>query len=221
MLRITFAALVACFAAVVFAVAQDSVTGSGKSVTIKRELPAFTGVEIRTSGKLEVTVGKAAPIEITADDNIAPLIKTEVTGGILLITSDKSFNTKGDLKFSVGVADLKSLAILGSANANIAGVSGDELALDISGSGDATVAGKTERLTVNVKGSGDVKALKLASRNATVSIAGSGDVEVSASEALTASIMGSGDVKYAGSPKVTKNITGSGDVKQVKSDKKD
>lgn len=213
-------ALAAALMLVPFAAAQD-VTGSGKSVTVKREIATFTSVEIRTSGKLEITLGKAAPLEITADDNIAPLIKTEVTGGKLLITSDKSFTTKSDLKFTVGAAELKSLLVLGSANANITGVSGDALAIEISGSGDAKLQGKIERLTVNIKGSGDVEALKLTARNATVSIAGSGDIEVNATESLTASIMGSGDVKYAGSPKVTKNVTGTGEVKQVKPEKKD
>jgi hypothetical protein len=220
MFRPALALASAMLAIVPFAAAQD-VTGSGKSTTVKRELPAFTSVEIRTSGKLTIIVGKAAPLEITADDNIEPILKTEVTSGRLVITSDKTFSTKTDLKFSVGVAELRSLAILGSADATVTGVAGDALAIDINGSGDAKLEGKIDKLTVSVKGTGDVEALKLAARSATITIAGSGDVKTAASESLTATIMGTGDVEYAGSPKVTKTIMGSGEVKQVKPEKKD
>jgi hypothetical protein len=214
------AAAVAIFTFGYLAAAQD-VTGSGKSVTVKRELPTFTSVEIRTSGKLTINVGKAAPLEITADDNIAPILKTEVIGERLLITSEKTFSTKSDLKFSVGTVELKSLTILGSADCAITGIAGDAFALDINGSGDAKLEGRIVKFTVSVNGTGDVDALKLAARTATITIAGSGDVKTAASESLTATIMGTGDVEYAGSPKVTKTVMGSGEVKQVRPEKKD
>ena len=196
--------------------AADEITGSGTSTTLKRELPAFTAVEIQTSGTLEINVGKAAPFEITGDDNIAPIIKTEVTGDKLLITCDKSFTTKSDLKFVVNVAELKALDVYSAATANVTGMAGQSLTMEIHGSGKVALSGKAETLAAHIRGSGKIEALRLVSRSADITITGSGSAQVNASDALNVRITGTGKVEYTGSPKVKKSITGIGSVKQVK-----
>ena len=57
--------------------------GSGVRKTEKRDLGPFTAIE--TSGAFEVNVicQKPASFEIEADDNILPLVETEVRGGVL------------------------------------------------------------------------------------------------------------------------------------------
>lgn len=205
-------------AMVPLAAAQD-VTGSGKSSTVKRELAAFTAVEIHTTGDLEINVGKAGALEITGDDNIVPIIKSEVSGDKLLISCDQSFTTKNDLKFVLNVAEIKTLDVYSAATAKVTGISGETFAMEIHGSGKATLSGKTENLNARIKGSGKVFGLNLTARKAEVTITGSGSAQVHAGESLKVSITGTGKVEYTGSPKVSKSITGIGDVKQIKPDK--
>ena len=64
-----------------------------------------------------------------------------------------------------------------------------------------------------VKGSGDVDAFDLQTRNSSVVITGSGNSRVSAADKLQAKITGSGDVLYKGHPQISQSITGSGKVK--------
>lgn len=199
----------------------DEITGSGKSTTVKRELAAFTAVEIQTAGDIEIVVGKSAPLEITGDDNIAPLIKTEVSGDKLLISCDKSFTTKSDLKFVLNVATIKTLDVYSSATAKVTGLAGDPFTMEIHGAGKAALSGKTDSLSLRIKGSGKIEALSLAARNAEVTITGTGNAQVNAAETLKVSITGTGKVEYTGEPKVSKSITGIGGVKQIKPDKKD
>jgi hypothetical protein len=60
-----------------------------------------------------------------------------------------------------------------------------------------------------------VKAGKLETREAKVSIAGSGDITLWTKESLTVKIAGSGDVRYYGDPALTKTVAGAGSVRRV------
>src|SRR2546430_17296206 len=69
------------------------VHGSGVRKIEKRDLPAFNAIE--TSGAFEVNVDcqKPASFEIEADDNILPLVETEVREGVLRIRTTKSYSS--------------------------------------------------------------------------------------------------------------------------------
>ena len=202
------------------AAAQD-ITGSGKSTTVKRELSVITAIEIRTTGNLEVIVGTAGVLEITGDDNVVPVIKTEVSGEKLLISCDKSFTSKSDLKFVLNVAALKTLDIYSTATAKVTGIAGESFAMEIHGSGKAALSGKTDNLKAKIKGSGKVDALNLAARDADMTITGTGSAQLNAADTLKVTITGTGKVEYTGTPKVSKTITGIGEVTQIRPDKKD
>jgi len=212
---------------------EDPVVGSGTVISETRKLAEFDEIELRIAGDLHVTIGEPTPLELKGDDNILPLIETEVRDGRLVISTERPLKAKQTLLLKVTVADLKAAEIRGSGDMHIRGVDNESLSLGISGSGDLHFDGKTERLiasvagsgdahlvgkarqlTVNIAGSGDVTAFGLEARTGSVSIAGSGDAKVSVAGSLSIMIAGSGDVHYAGDPKVSKVICGSGDIKK-------
>ena len=196
---------------------KDQVIGSGNSVTETRQLAEFDEIEFRVAGDFKVTIAeKATPLEIDADDNILPLITTEVVDGRLIVDSKQPFKTKHSPDFKVAVTSLNRLIVQGAGDATVRGLDNYKFELEINGSADVRLSGKSDELKIAVNGSGDVHAYELSARQTDISIAGSGDVRVSTSEALTVSITGSGDVKYIGNPKVTKAIVGSGDVRRHK-----
>ena len=82
----------------------------------------------------------------------------------------------------------------------------------LSGSGDLVVGGRADQLAIRVSGSGDADPRRLEGRGAQVAMAGSGDVALSVSESLDVTIAGSGDVIYWGRPRVTQRVRGSGTV---------
>ena len=215
--------------------AQDkgTVVGSGKVVSETRKLAQFDEIEFRIASDLHLTIGKPTPLEIKADDNILPLIKTVVTAGRLVISAERNFKTEHTPNLHITVADLKSAELCGSGDVHIRGIdnkrlalaikgSGDlhfdgqtgQLAISIAGSGDAQLTGKADNLTVSIRGSGDVQAFGFGARQAAVAIKGSGDAKVSVSDTLSVHIAGSGDVHYKGNPQVVQQIQGSGDVKR-------
>jgi len=217
----------------VFAQKQDTVVGSGKITTETRKLAEFDEIDLRIRGNAYISIGKPTPLEITGDDNILPLIKTEVHERRLVISADHNFKTKQAPNLKITVANLEAASIAGSGDMHISGVDNQSLSLNVRGSGDLRFEGKTESLAVNVAGSGDVRltgkaeqltakiagsgdihGFDLAAASATVSIKGSGDAKVNVTGALSIQIRGSGDVHYKGNPTVSKQVRGSGDVKR-------
>ncbi len=204
---------------------QDTLVGSGRTITETRELAEFDAIELRISGDAHVTIGKPTPFEITGDDNILPLIKTEVHERRLVISAEYKFKTKHPPDLKITVANLTAAAVAGSGDMDICGVDNESLCLNVSGSGDLRFEGKTaalaaniagsgdirltgkaEQLAAGVTGSGDIRGFDLAADNATVSIKGSGDAKVNVSGALTIQIFGSGDVHYKGNPTVCQQV---------------
>src|SRR5216117_4037518 len=82
----------------VFVLSACGVRGSGVRKTEKRELPAFTSIETTGAFEVEVTCQKPASFEIEADDNILPLIQTEVRDGVLRVTTTRSYSAPGGIR---------------------------------------------------------------------------------------------------------------------------
>src|SRR6266513_3528707 len=72
---------------------QRGIAGSGVRKTEKRELKSFNAIDTAGAYELDVTCQKPASFEIEADDNILPLIKTEVRDGILFVSSDQQYHS--------------------------------------------------------------------------------------------------------------------------------
>jgi hypothetical protein len=91
----------------------------------------------------------------------------------------------------------------------------DDLAVKISGFGNAEIAGKVLTQDVQIIGSGDYKAEDLESEEAVVKVTGFGNPTIWVKETLDATITGSGNLDYYGSPRVTQTITGFGKVNSL------
>src|SRR5205085_3408273 len=64
-----------------FSVGFGGEKGSGKIVTEKRNVSGFKGVDVGGDFQVEITAGKEFAVEIETDDNLLPLIETEVNNG--------------------------------------------------------------------------------------------------------------------------------------------
>jgi len=201
--------------------AQEKGADREKIYAETRTVADFDELEFRLAGDLKVRFGKPASVKIDGDEDVLPLITTEVHKRRLVIAVDELVRDHDKLDFLVTVPDLKLAKILGAGDLRIHGLDNKAFAIEVDGSADVVVSGKTEQLSVKVTGSGDVTAFKLKVPKVSVAIKGSGDVRVSPSESLTVNISGSGDVHYTGDPQITQAIHGSGDVKKVTKIEKD
>ena len=207
-----------------------SVQGSGNIITQEREVAEFSRIRLKGSGKVVLTPGETQSLEIKTDDNIMPLIETEVSGKKLTISHGNNRLRPTVFEVYITIRKLEGIGISGSGDivgngrfvtdslyAEISGSGDMELEVlaefletTISGSGSVDLAGKAEEFRVSVSGSGKINAFEVDAKYVSVQVSGSGNCRISASESLDARISGSGDVYYRGQPKIDARISGSG-----------
>lgn len=212
------------------------VRGSGDIETEERDVSGFDEVYLSGVGNLIITQGDEESLTIEADDNIIPLIKTDVFGNRLNISFRRGYNfiPTVKIKYYLTVIDLDKISLSGAGDIECEGFSTDKLELEISGAGDIdfninaesvettsagvgdiNLAGKVDSQEIDISGVGKYDAEELESRECSISLSGAGSVTVNASEELDVSISGVGNVYYAGSPHVKKDISGLGRIKSI------
>ncbi len=210
--------------------------GQGPSKTENRTVDNFRTVDAGVPGKIEVRVGDRYAVEVQAQENILPLLKTEVSDGSLRIYFSENVSGLEDLLIRITAPAYEGLGVSGSADMEVLSpLSGNELYLSIggsgsislpqadvntltgtiSGSGNIEVGGHAQSAFFEISGSGDIQAKALEAGSGKASIAGSGSVTCNMKESLKANIAGSGDVYYTGTASVETSVAGSGTVKKI------
>ena len=197
---------------------EDSVKGSGTRVEESRDVGSFHAVELSVPAEVRVEIGDASSVSLSGDDNLLPLVKTEIRSGKLVITDPRGTNLRFRKKLDVHIVtpELSRFEVEGSGDVEVLGLQGERFHASIEGSGTIIAAGTVDTLKATIEGSGDLKLENLRAREASVSIEGSGDIGVHVTEELRYSIEGSGDIRYEGTPHVSGGISGSGSVRQRK-----
>jgi len=110
---------------------------------------------------------------------------------------------------------LQNVRLSGSATATIGPLDQPALALTVSGSGHVQANGTVERISVTIRGSGDIRLNDVAMKRLTTRIAGSGNLEAAPKEEANITIAGSGNVRLLSRPAtLNTKIAGSGRITQ-------
>jgi hypothetical protein len=216
---------------------QACIDGSGRVISEDRTLPAFQSVILNTPAVVTVSQGSPQRVQLTADDNVLPLISTTVRNGDLSIGYTRPcVRPTSAVQIHVTSPDISGLSILGAGDIRSAGViRGSSLTSAITGSGSMNLAaevstlkssitgtgtvvltGSADDLALSIPGAGTIDASKLKASRVTVEILGSGNALVDVTDSLTVKITGSGSVLYSGNPSsIDQSITGSGIIRKV------
>ena len=216
----------------------QTVRGSGNISNETREVRGFDQVSVSGSGDLIVEQGDEESLTIATDDNLIPLIRSDVQGGRLSIGPQnvnlrptqtiryhlklrnlREVHLSGSLNFHADSikSDRLSLSISGSGRASFGHLEAGTLSARISGSGTTTASGQVRRQEIRISGSGNHQAAELKSEQAEVHISGSGDASLWVVDSLNAHISGSGRVEYRGNAQVDSHVSGSGRVRHLRS----
>ena len=192
------------------------VAGSGKVITEPRNVSGFSAVSLNGSGRLVIEQTGSESLTVTGDDNLLPYIESSVSGKTLTLgeKSGTNISPSKDIVFKLTVKSLDNIDISGSGAADVKGVQGRALKIDISGSGEVAAEGAADELNVGISGSGRYHGETLRSKRARVDISGSGSALLAVSEKLDANVSGSGSIEYVGDPQVHQDISGSGSVRK-------
>ncbi len=188
------------------------VRGSGVRKTEKRDLPAFNSISTTGAFEVEVNCQKPASFEIEADDNLLPLIQTEVKGGVLQISTTKGYSSSGGIMVRITVPDLASIKSTGAGKFHVSEVKNDSFEIQSTGAAQVVASGQSKSVKIGSTGAGKIDAHNLRANNAEVSVTGAASVEVEAADELDVTVSGAGRVTYSGNPKINKHVSGAGQV---------
>jgi hypothetical protein len=217
MKRIAISLTVALSLVLALSACLGGVHGSGVRKTEKRDLPDFTSIE--TSGAFDVRVGcqQPASVAIETDDNLLPLVQTEVRDGVLRISTTKGYSSSGGIVVRITTPDLISVKSTGAGKFNIAGVKNDSFEMRSTGAATMVASGQSKSVKISSTGAGEIDAHDLRASTADVSVTGAASVDVYASDQLDVTVSGAGRVTYGGNPKVNKRVSGAGQVTKKES----
>ncbi|MBK8465758.1 MAG: DUF2807 domain-containing protein [Chloracidobacterium sp.] len=189
--------------------------GSGKIITEQRDLKGFNAVEVGGVFVVEITAQKDFSFEIETDDNLLPLITTEIENGVLKIEAEGKLSPTDQIKVRISAPDIDNLDVSGAANLTLSRVKNSSLLVEASGASKLKIAGETTKLNVEVSGASKLDAEELKASKANVEASGASYIDVNVSEDLSVDASGASKIVYTGTPaSLHKNTSGASHISQ-------
>ena len=192
----------------------SQVRGSGKRVTEKRQIPAFTSIQTDGAFTIAVTCQKELSLEVEGDDNILQFVSAEVKNNVLHLKNSKSYSVAEPVAFKITVPNLEGLSVSGAGKIDIKEMKSETFAIDSEGAPYITVAGNTNVLNIDSNGAGKIDTYNLRASKGSVECNGASIVDLYVADELDVKVNGPSTVTYKGNPAVNKNINGPGRVER-------
>lgn len=194
---------------------SDQVRGSGVMKSEKRTVALFSSIEASGAYDIKIVSQGEQSLELEGDDNILPLVSTEVRGDKLYIRSTKGFSSGRGIRVRISVPDIKGIESSGATSFEISNLKNDNFSIDSSGASTINVTGETKKVTIESSGASRINTEGLKAPVVTVTMSGAGSASVFASQELNATISGAGEITYAGDPAtVNRKVSGVGSISE-------
>jgi hypothetical protein len=191
------------------------VSGSGNRKTEKRTLASFNAINTQGAFSVDVNSQKPASIEIETDDNILPLIRSEVRNDVLYLKSDETYNSRDGVVIHIAMPQLNAVEATGAGMFRIQNLKNDRFEVRATGAVTLIASGEAKGVEVHATGAGLIDVHNLRASTADVSSMGAAKVDVFATDQLDANVAGAAVVTYAGNPKtVNKKTSGAASVRK-------
>lgn len=177
-------------------------SGFAQEATVTSDLSGFTRIELSTSADLKVIIADDYSITMTGDRDRIDRMELDVSGDELEISSKgRGFSffgrhNDGYVNIAITMPNIEEMEINGSGDAELIGIDNEEILLNINGSGDLYVTGRSEAVEIEINGSGDIEMDEVSGKDVTIEINGSGNVEFDGGtcERMEIEVDGSGDI---------------------------
>jgi len=156
-------------------------------------------------------------LTIEAEDNLLPLLISEVSGSRLRIgvRENSSISASRPITFRLSVKSLSAIDATGAGRVEATGLTTPALEVTFSGSVKSVLAGRAEEQTIDVSGTASFDGGELAGRTGRVQASGTAEVLVNLSGDLAADASGTAVIRYLGNPRVTQETSGLGKVEKA------
>ncbi|MBN2812862.1 MAG: DUF2807 domain-containing protein [Bacteroidales bacterium] len=212
---------------------QDTISGNGKVVKQKRDLPGFTGIKASAGLDVYLTQGDTQLVEVEADENLQEWIRTEVNGGVLHIYSEKMIRMAKTRKVNITCKTIDNIDI--SSAAEITGINrfktdkldidmssagelnleldANEVNISMSSAGNAQLKGMTQLLKADLSSAGDLDAFELEAKKGDITVSSASTARVFVTEEARFRSSSAASIQYKGEPRLAEiNTSSAGSV---------
>ena len=187
--------------------------GSGNARAEVRPVAAFSALEVSGVVGVELALGPEVRVELSGDDNLLPLVDTQIGGTVLTIRNREAVRAVAPLVARITAPRIAAVTASGASRVTLHGMHGEPLAITVHGAATVRGDGAIPELAVHASGAGTVDLDGLTAERARVTAAGSATVAVDVTRALDVRVSGAGKVSYRGSPpSVTQEVSGAGSL---------
>lgn len=193
----------------------DGVAGDGRVASEQRQVATLAGLDVSGPMQVDVRVGGKPGLQVEAESNLLPMIRSDVSGDTMRIWVDGKIKPSQPIRISYSAPQLSHLRATGSGRLDVSGLNGAPLTFVKTGSGKSVLSGNVGSFDVRSTGSGTIDALGLRSTGANANLTGSGRIMLGQvhGDQLNAHVRGSGDIEAAGAVQtLNASVHGSGDV---------
>ena len=192
----------------------SGVRGSGNRQTQTRQVAAFTAISAEGAFTIEVVCQKDVSLEVEGDDNVLPLVSSDVSGGVLRLSNTKSYSVNQPVIVKISVPNLEAFSVNGAGKTEISRINNEKLEIDANGAPSINVSGSTKLLDLNTNGSARIDTHNLRAARTVVDSKGVSKIDLGVSEQLEVTVSGPSQVTYRGDPVVNKTIHGPGRIEK-------
>jgi len=192
----------------------NRVSGSGNRERQKRNVASFNSIYYNGAFDVDIACQQPASLEIEGDDNILPMVSTEVSNNVLHIKNLRNYSASEPIKLKISVPNLEGIAVNGAGKIEVFGMKNEKFEIDANGAPTIRVSGETKLVDIDANGAGKIDTHKLRASKAIVDTKGVSKVEVYAADQLDVTVSGPSHVTYQGDPVVNKTINGPGSVEK-------
>ncbi len=196
---------------------SPALVGSGRMVTEARAVPPFTAVSVSAAGHLFVVQTGVESLEITAEDNVLPLLRAEVQGGRLILGPVPGFDVlqTREVEYRLTVRDLRDIEASGASRVEVSGIRADALAVRLSGASTLTASGDAGRLVLQLSGASRCLAEELRMGLLSADLSGASRARLRVSDRIDADLSGASALEYLGDPRVAARVSGGSVVRRL------
>jgi len=215
--------------------AFKGIKGDGNVVKQKRDISSFSGIEVGGAFRVFLTQGSTEKLEVEADENLLEVIKTQVKGGTLYITTTEDILDSEALNIYLTFKDMHQMEVSGAckltgedkftfadlemdcsgASSIDLKLSANKLELDCSGASNIELYGSAQKVEMDVSGASHFDAYELEVENYEIEVSGAAGAKIFVTGELSAEVSGAAHLKYKGDARITHHdVSGAASMKK-------
>lgn len=195
------------------------IQGDGQVIKEIRQIASVTGLDIANSRridmKVDVKVGASPSLEIEADTNLLPLIRSDINGNTVKIWVDGNLRSSNPIRVTYTLPEVNRINAHGSTQLVVSGLNGAALEIEQHGAVTSQLSGRVSELEITSHGSSKLDGSALQSGNTKATLRGSSRAQLGAiqGEKLKVVVSGSGSFNGKGTVQnLNASTSGSADI---------